>query len=271
MAWTGEKMKNPAEVWAQLKGAIKKEWKTAFLATLVLGVLVHMPIMLSDIPNHDGLDSMYFDQNMITSGRWFLTVACGFSSYFTLPWLIGLLGILFMSVCAAALTEILELRSTGVIVLSSGILVAFPAMASTFAYVFTLDGYMMGLMLAVLAVLVTKKYKKGFMAGAVLLAFSMGVYQAYLPFAILLSIYCILMFFLEESNLKEKAKYMFKYLGMGVFGAALYYVILRILLMVQGKELASYQGISDMGNVSGLNLVSTIKMIFSDFVSFTIQ
>lgn len=264
-------MKNPAEVWAQLKGAIKKEWKTAFLATLLLGVLVHMPIMLSDIPNHDGLDSMYFDQNMITSGRWFLTVACGFSSYFTLPWLIGLLGITFMAVTAAAITEILELKSTAVIVLAGGILVAFPAMASTFAYVFTLDGYMMGLMLAVLAVLVTKKYKKGFMAGAVLLAFSMGVYQAYLPFAILLSIYCILMFFLEKYNLKEKAKYMFKYLGMGVFGAALYYVILRMLLMMQGKELASYQGISDMGNVSGLNLVSTIKMIFSDFVSFTIK
>jgi len=40
--------------------------------------------LLSDIPNHDGLSSMYFDQNMITSGRWFLSVACGFSSYFTI-------------------------------------------------------------------------------------------------------------------------------------------------------------------------------------------
>ena len=69
-----------------------------------------MPVMLSDIPNHDGLSSVYFDQNMITSGRWFLTIACGFSSYFTIPWLIGLLGMVYLGVAAAALTELLELK-----------------------------------------------------------------------------------------------------------------------------------------------------------------
>jgi len=264
-------MKSPAEVWINLKGMIKREWKIAFLATLVLGVFVHMPIMLSDIPNHDGLDSMYFDQNMITSGRWFLTIACGFSSYFTLPWLIGLLGILFLAVAAAAITEILELRNTWTIVLTGGILVAFPALASTFAYVFTLDGYMMGLLFAVLAVLVTQKYKRGFFVGAVFLAFSMGVYQAYLPFAILLSVYSILMYFLEEHSFKEKAKKVMSYLGMGIFGAVLYYVILQVLLLIQGKELASYQGISDMGNVAGLDIVTTVKTIFSDFAVFTIK
>lgn len=264
-------MRNPEEVWKNLKGKIKSEWKVAFLATFLLGVLVHMPIMLSDIPNHDGLDSMYFDQNMITSGRWFLTVACGFSSYFTLPWLIGLLGIVFLAVASVAVTEILELRSRAVIALTGGILVAFPALASTFAYVFTLDGYMMGLLFAVLAVLVTKKYKKGFLGGAVLLAFSMGVYQAYLPFAILLSVYAILMHFLEEHSFREKVKNVCSYLGMGVLGAVLYYVILRVLLLIQGKELASYQGISDMGNVAGLDLVSTFKTIFGDFVVFTLK
>ena len=84
-------MKTPADVWQGIKENAKAEWKIAFLTTFIVGILVHFPIMLSDIPNHDGLASMYFDQNMITSGRWFLTVACGISSYFTLPWLIGML------------------------------------------------------------------------------------------------------------------------------------------------------------------------------------
>ncbi len=264
-------MKSPAEVWNNLKSSIKREWKIAFFSALVIGVLIHMPVMLSDIPNHDGLDSMYFDQNMITSGRWFLAIACGFSSYFTLPWMIGLLGLLFLSLAAVALTEILELRHAGTIVLTGGLLVAFPALASTFAYVFTLDGYMLGLLLAVLAVLVTKKYKKGFWAGAVLLAFSLGTYQAYLPFAILLSVYAILMFFLEEHSGKEKAKKVASYFAMGVLGAALYYVILQILLLVQGKELASYQGINNMGNVEGAGLLATLKTIYADFVVFTVK
>lgn len=154
--------------------------------------------MLSDIPNHDGLSSMYFDQNMITSGRWFLSVACGFSSYFTIPWIIGLIGLLWLALTAVALTELLELADPLVIMAVSGLLVSFPALASTFAYVFTMDGYMMALFLAILAVLFTKKQKKGWLAGAVCLAFSMGIYQAYLPFAILLCVYVILLFYGRE-------------------------------------------------------------------------
>ena len=96
-------MRTPAEIWSYLRGNIRKEWKTAFWTVFILGLLIHFPVIAGDFPNHDGLASMYFDQNMITSGRWFLTVACGFSSYFTLPWLIGILGLCFLSCGAAAL------------------------------------------------------------------------------------------------------------------------------------------------------------------------
>ena len=160
------KMLTPTEALQSLNRRIKREWKIAFLSAFILGLLIHMPVMLSDIPNHDGLDSMYFDQNMITSGRWFLMIACGFSSYYTLPWLIGVLGLLLLALSAAALTELLEVRDSVAIVLISGLLVSFPALASTFAYVFTLDGYMLALFLAILAVLFTKKNVWAFWAEA---------------------------------------------------------------------------------------------------------
>ena len=136
----------------QLKQHIAPRQKLAFLSAFLIGLMIHMPVMLSDIPNHDGLSSMYFDQNMITSGRWFLSVACGFSSYFTLPWIIGLLGLFFLGLTAAVLVELLDMKSPVMVVLSGGLLVAFPALSSTFAYVFTLDGYMLALFLAVLSV-----------------------------------------------------------------------------------------------------------------------
>ena len=220
----------------------------------------------------DGLSSMYFDQNMITSGRWFLSVACGFSSYFTIPWIIGLIGLLWLALTAVALTELLELADPLVIMAVSGLLVSFPALASTFAYVFTMDGYMMALFLAILAVLFTKKQKKGWLAGAVCLAFSMGIYQAYLPFAILLCVYVILLFFMEEKGWKTKAFYVLRYLGMGVAGAALYYVILQILLKLQGKVLDTYQGINSMEQGgSGLGLFATIRGMYVDFLAFTVH
>ncbi len=265
------KIPSPSQVWEKWKKNCKPIWKTAFFAAVIIGLMVHMPILVRDIPNHDGLDSMYFDQNMITSGRWFLSVACGFSSYFTLPWLIGLLGLVFLGITAALLTEFLEIDNKGTAVLVSGLLVTFPALVSTFAYVYTLDGYMLALLLAVLAPLLTKKYKKGFIAGGIVLAFSMGIYQIYLSFAMLLSIYGIVMLFLTDGEWKEKAKGLLRYLYMGIIGVSLYYVLLQILLKIQGKELASYQGINEMGSVAGAGLFGTIKSIYGDFITFTLR
>ncbi len=261
-------MKTPAECFADWRKSLKKEYKTAFVAAFCLGLLIHMPVLLSDIPNHDGLGSMYFDQNMITSGRWFLTVACGFSSYYTIPWMIGLLGLVFLSLGAVALTALLELEDSPAIVAVSGLLVSFPALASTFAYVFTMDGYMLSLLLSILSVLCTKKWKKGFIPGAFCLAFSMGIYQSYLPFAILLCCYEVLLIAMGTEGLKEKMKQCAKYLGMGGLGVALYYVILQVLLAIQGKELASYQGINGMDN--GFSL-SSIAHMYRDFISFTLK
>lgn len=261
---------NPTAVWEYCKQRCKPVWKTAFLAAVILGLLIHMPILVRDIPNHDGLDSMYFDQNMITSGRWFLTVACGISSYFNLPWLIGVLGLFYLGVTAVLLTEFLEVENSGSAVLISGLLTAFPALAATFAYVFTLDGYMLALLLAVSAPLLVKKYKRGFVFGGVALAFSMGIYQSYLSFTMLLSLYGVVMLLLTRETVREKIKGICHYLYMGIIGVGLYYVLLQLLLKIQGKELASYQGIDGMGTVGG-SISATLKAIYTDFISFSIR
>jgi len=309
----------PEQAFRKIYGKIKREWKVAFLTCFFLGLLIHMPMLASDIPNHDGLDSMYFDQNMITSGRWFLMVACGFSSFYTVPWVIGILGLVFLGCTAAALCELLEVRKTWAVVLCSGLLVSFPALASTFAYVFTLDGYMLAMLLAVLAVLFTEKFRRGFLPGAVCLAFSMGIYQAYLSFAIILSVFAILKLFAKEDaggpeaagNSRRKAagkdtgepeaagnrrgkapgkvmgsmpisgnrpargKFLeaLHYLYMGVLGAGLYVVILQVLLKIEGKELADYQGINGMlsGNAQRNGIFAAVAGMYRDFLGFTFK
>lgn len=264
----------PSEIWGEVKQKVKRKWKLAFLSAVCVGLLVHMPVMLSDIPNHDGLDSMYFDQNMITSGRWFLSVACGFSSYYTLPWLIGLLGLLFLGVAAAVLVELLEVEKGWAVAACSGLLVTFPALASTFAYVFTLDGYMMALLLALLAVLCTKKYEKGFLAGGVCLAFSLGIYQGYLAFAMILSLYAVVMRWAGGESWQKKVRHTLHYLYMGVLGAVLYYGLLQVLLVLQGKELDTYQGINGMelGIASRKGgIFPALAGMYRDFAAFSLK
>lgn len=266
-----EKIVSPGIFWERCKHKISPIAKTAFFSAVLIGLMIHMPILIRDIPNHDGLDSIYFDQNMITSGRWFLTVACGISSYFSLPWVIGLLGIIYLGITSMLLCEFMEVKHHGSAVLISGILCAFPALCATFAYVFTLDGYMLAILLAVLAPFLVKQYKYGFIAGGVSLAFSLGIYQSYLPFAMLLSLYGIIILFLDNKNIKEKLRGMLDYLYMGIIGISLYYIILRVLLLIQGKELASYQGISGMGTVKKAGVWEIISNLYRDFFAFTFE
>lgn len=271
-------MKTPGECMDNLKGKLKDEWKVAFFSTLLSGVLIHLPAWIHDIPNHDGLASMYFSQNMITSGRWFLSVACGLSSYYTLPWLIGILSLLWLSITSVILVETLQIEKKEWIVLVSVLLVSFPSLASTYAYIFTADGYMFALLLAVLSVYLTKKTKNGFLLGGLCLAFSMGTYQAYLPVCMVLSFYICIQHFLDEtdcssfeqkkSTLKANAFYVLRFLVMGVLGVSLYYLILQVLLKAEGKVLDTYQGINGMATLGGMNIFDTIVKMYQDFITF---
>jgi hypothetical protein len=253
------------ETIAKLNQKITKSDRVAFISALLIGLLVHMPAMLMDVPNHDGLASMHFSQNMITSGRWFLAAVCAASSFYTVPWIIGLIALIELAVTSVLLNRIFETESPVTITIISALLVSFPSLASTFAYVFTLDGYMAGFLLAVLAVYAVKKGH--FILGGISLAFSMGVYQAYLPFAMLLCIYCVWDTMVRGE--KGCIRRCLDYLYMGITGAVLYYVILMILLKIEGKVLDTYQGIDSLGDSGLSHRLSAIPSMYKDFVKFT--
>ena len=263
-------MRTPEQVLQWIHKAWKKEYTLAFFVTVLMGLLIHMPVMVQDLPNHDGLDSLYFDQNMITSGRWFLTIACGISSYFNLPWLISLLSLLYLGLASVCLTEILQLRSKVSIFVVSGLLISFPALACSFAYVFTLDGYMLALLLSIMAVWIAQRGKYGYLIGAVCLGCSMGIYQAYLPISILLCLYLTARALIEEDSIKGVWRKVFPLLKMGVLGVVFYFVLLYFLLFLQGKELASYQGINGEG-AAGQGLLTSFKLVYQDFFTFLMK
>ena len=64
---------------------IKNTWKIAFYSAFFIGLLVHIYKFTNLLPNHDSLYNFYSSQNMVASGRWFLSIACSLGSYFDLP------------------------------------------------------------------------------------------------------------------------------------------------------------------------------------------
>ena len=71
------------------KDKVKKEWEMAFFAAFISCLLIHIYKFTNNLPNHDSFFNVYFNQDMTMSGRWFLQYACGISSYFDLPGLMG--------------------------------------------------------------------------------------------------------------------------------------------------------------------------------------
>lgn len=87
----------------------------------------------------------------------------------------------------------------------------------------------------------------------------------------ILSVFCILMLLSEDGTGKEKLKKILHYLYMGILGVVLYYGILQVLLRLQGKQLASYQGIDGMAQGNNAGLLTSIKQMYVDFLKFTLR
>ncbi|MBO5325238.1 MAG: glucosyltransferase domain-containing protein [Lachnospiraceae bacterium] len=255
-------------LWTTVK---KKEYAVPFWSAVIVGLLTHMFLFTNKLPNADAMTSFYFDQNMVTSGRWFLTVVCGISSYYDLNWIIGILSVFYLAIAAVFISEFFEVKTLSARGCIGALLVTFPALTATFAYLYTADGYMLAFLLAVLAAYFTKKYKWGFIGGAVCLACSIGSYQAYLAVTVLLCLFSLIGMCLENKPFKELWSRAWRYLVMGLGGGVLYYVALKVCLSVQGKELDTYQGINEMGKISLQTLPGMIYDAYFDFAAFALK
>lgn len=257
---------------------IKKTWKLAFLSAVFIGLLVHIYKFTNVLPNWDALHNFYSSQNMVASGRWFLSIACGFSSYFDLPWVNGILSLALMGMTAAILAEVFKMENPVLIVLSSGLLVSFPAITATMAYEFTADGYMLSMVLAALSVSLTRMeymeraYWKRMVFSSICICLSCGIYQAYASFAFVLAV-CYFMTELLENRWEEKRYWKWIAVQLLLYGAALagYYLIWKLCLAVQGFTASSYQGINNVGVMGISGIISGLMKIARDFVRFFLE
>ena len=260
------------------KKKVKPAWKLAFYSAFLLGLLVHIYKFTNLLPNYDSLYNFYSSQNMVASGRWFLSIACGFSSYFDLPWVNGILSLFFMGLTAAIVAEVFRLENPVLIVLSSALQVSFPAMTATMSYEFTADGYMIAMTLAAFSVCLVrmeyigKKHWKKLVLSSVCICLSCAIYQAYVSFAFVLAV-CYFMTELLENRRTDKE--LWKWIGVQVliYGCALaaYYLIWKLCLRVQGFTATSYQGIDTVGVMSFDGILSGFGKIIRDVIRFFLE
>lgn len=264
---------NPETILFSLKQKIKPSWKTVSVSVFVCGLLAHAYAFFNYIPNWDSISSYYSDQNTIQLGRCFLTLACGIGSYYDLSWVNGFLSLCYLTVTAVLISELLQIRKKSTLVLLSALLVTFPAVTSTFGFLYTADGYMLSMLCMTLAIYLTLKRRLGFLPGALLIMFGFGCYQAYITFAAMLVIvYSLDELLHRETPLSALIWKWLRALACAVLGYVLYAVVNRILLSVQHVTLADYQGVSalDSGLSGSFAPLLSAKQCLIDFAYFFI-
>ena len=260
------------------KTKINKEYKIAFTSTFLIAILIHLYKFVNTLPNQDSLHNYYADQNILGSGRWALSWACGISSYYDLPWVIGLLSCVFIALTVVVLVALFRLKNPVLIALSGALLAAAPATTETFFFLYTADGYMIAMFLAALAVYLSrleeKRYSRFILSG-VCICVCCGIYQASVSFALLLAICYFIDALLQNEHSKQDClKWVLRQAIIFAAALAAYYVIWKLFLRFTGTAANTYQGISDVGKfrpellISGL--ISAVKATTLYFIQWNV-
>ena len=252
----------------QFQSKIKPQWVWSFLACFIAGFLSFGYTVSNNFLTADSLWNIVSDQDMITSGRQFLTYACKISTDYDLPWLNGVFAIFYVAVASVLVVEGLGIKSKYLAALAGMILMTFPSMTSTFCYTYTIDGYMLAVLLAVAAFLITDRKKWGFTVGIVLLGVSLGIYQAYFSVTIVLCILKLLLDILDGEKIKHLFSKIWKYLVMGIGSYVFYYVSLQLMLKVKQTILSDYQGVNNLEKLSLADIPQGVVSAYKTFFSF---
>lgn len=254
---------------------IRKEYIIAFFFSFLFGLMVHLFKLTNYLPNHDSMYNFYSDQNMIASGRWFLSIVCGFSSFFDLPWINGLFALFFISLTSVFFVKIFQVNKPIVICIISALMVTFPAITESFCFEFTADGYMFAMLLASLAAYFQIRQGRSFFQIAVsslLLCFSCGIYQAYISFYIVLIIcWYIWIVFTEDFSNKVYLRYIVNGFISLVLGLLLYYCIWKVCMFFQGVTPTDYQGIDNLQFLIFSNPLLVIKNAVIALITFVFE
>lgn len=252
---------------AKLYEKIPNTVRTAFICCFIAGFIIHIFAFTNIVPNSDGLSRVHDAQQMTVSGRWFLHYATAFNGFVQMPAVIGFFSVFFMSFAAAFAVSLLEIKSTVVGGICGVLMIAFPSVAYTYLYMFTASAYFFGILLAVLAVWLVKKFRFGFLFAAIPLACALGTYQAYLAVAVSLSLITVILQALEvKSDVKEIIRLALKYILFLVISMAIYFITLKIFLWAKDLKLLSYKGADSM--LSSLSLGGIISMIVTAYKQF---
>lgn len=246
-----------------------------FCSAILIGLLAHGYVFVNkfsyrdDIHMQDGVGATF------SSGRWGLGICQKLVTFFgggtfSLPWFNGIVSLLFLAVTAILLVRLFDVRNRFIGSLIAGVIVTFPAMTVLYSLMFTSFYYTFAIMISVLAVYLIEMWKRPVLssvAAICMIAFSIGIYQAYIGFPVCCFLICYLLHLLggKEETLKEQLFRALWYAGILVGGLVCYLIGNKVFLALLHIELTDYQGIGSMYDMSITRIIRNVIAAYANF------
>lgn len=262
----------PEEIFDKLyKKHIDESIRIAFIAAVIIGLFAHGYMLANKLPNYDDIKCMVNDYGTgIESGRWMLFVMGNIVrktiGNYSLPWFNGIISICVISVTACIITRIFDIKDKILCALTGAVVASFPALTGILFFMYTSIYYCISILMCVSAVYFVKKYKWGLIIGALLLAASIGIYQAYVSIGTALLVLVLIKECLNENeDWKNIIIMAFRFLLMLIAALVVYLICMKLFVFIKGTQLLDYQGINDMGKVNISDIPRLIKSAYADY------
>lgn len=259
-------------------GKIPKTAKAAFFGAVVIGLMTHLYDFTNKLYNYDELMNTPSGYGTgAESGRWFLRImgdvfGAQFGN-FSLPFINGMISLLLLAISAALIADMFKVKSSLFAAALGGIFLSFPAVTSTFLFMYTASFYSVAVLFSVLAAWLVIRYPKNLLldlAAVLLIACSMGTYQAYFSNTACLFVMSILIlcaFSGEETTWKDVVFLALRYILVLAAGMILYFLLHKLFVAHWGLEVNGYQGLDTMGQTNGKEVISAVGRSYRDFIN----
>ena len=228
----------------RVRAGITKTDKQAFFSSLIGCFFGYAYFGFHIIPNNDGVLNLNWNSyEAYGSGRWSRTVLSSISDFNT-PWLLIIITFLAMAVSAVIVVRLFHIKRFLAVAAIAVCLALNPPVISAMTYTYMIDGFYIGLALGFASVYVIERCKSwwiGLLAGAVLLAVSMGEYQMFVCVVIALFSVRLLQILLQnKSSNKEIVRFIMKYCSLVISATGLYFMMNRIILAALNLTMSDY-------------------------------
>lgn len=255
---------------------VQMRMKYAFWGTLLFCMAAHAYVFLNFFPRHDTLNYVDWFAGVweIQLGRFTQPLyKMLMRGSYLIPWLQGILTVLYGTAGAFCVCEILDLRSRWLVLCASGLLVANAAVTDvTHAFLYMVDANALAMALACLGalIIIRRPNLRGCLPAAVCFVCSAGIYQSQVLFGGLLLIMHAMKQALHEKQLwkAESRRWLWFVITVALSGA-LYLGYMKLTLTLCGLDWgSSYNSPGALAAISLSELMTAVKSACAGFAAF---